>query len=85
VIKDKEAANRGARESQALVARIRPLLAGRSPEIQGAVLCDLLALWLAGHYRMGDEMIETQLQLWLGCVRKLVPVNVAILKKQTEQ
>jgi hypothetical protein len=32
-----------------LVAQIRPLLAGRPPRVQGVVLAELLAIWLAGH------------------------------------
>ena len=32
-----------------LVQRIRPLLAGRAAQMQGAVLADLLAIWIAGH------------------------------------
>ena len=37
-----------------LVEAIRPLLAGRPPEIQAAVLADLLAIWLAGHHVPND-------------------------------
>lgn len=37
-----------------LSAEIRPLLGGYPPEVQGAVLADLLAMWLAGH-RARDE------------------------------
>ena len=36
------------------VARIKPHLAGLAPEVQGAVLCELLSLWLAGHRVEGD-------------------------------
>lgn len=32
-----------------IIDRIKPLLAGHPPEVQGAVLADLLALWLAAH------------------------------------
>ena len=46
-----------------LVERIRPilenqvfpLLKGHPPEMQGCVLADLLAIWLAGHHVAGDE------------------------------
>ena len=34
---------------QALMELIRPLLAGHPPEVQGSVLADLLAYWLASH------------------------------------
>lgn len=33
----------------ALVERIRPLLAGHPPEVQGAALADLVAIFIAGH------------------------------------
>lgn len=33
----------------AIVERIKPLLAGHPPEMQGAVLANLLSIWLAGH------------------------------------
>jgi hypothetical protein len=36
-------------EVHAVVVKIRPLLAGREPAIQGAILADLLGYWLAGH------------------------------------
>jgi hypothetical protein len=38
-----------ARESQRLVAQIKPLLAGKPPEVQSAALADLLSMWIAGH------------------------------------
>jgi len=37
-----------------LVEKIRPILAEQDPGIQGAVLCDLLAMWLAGFVVPGD-------------------------------
>lgn len=45
-----------ARVVQELTARIRPMLGGYPPEIQSAVLADLLALWLAGHHVPGDRV-----------------------------
>jgi hypothetical protein len=33
-----------------LVNRIRPLLHGHHPTVQSAVLADLLATWVAGHF-----------------------------------
>lgn len=35
--------------ADALVAAIKPILAGHDPELQGAVLADLVAIWVAGH------------------------------------
>lgn len=66
------------------VERIKPHLAGRSPEVQGCILADLLAIWLAGHQVEGDsdatrklrgEVLATHL---LG-VEGLVAANAKIL------
>jgi hypothetical protein len=39
-----------AHRSQALVRLIGPMLHGQGPDVQGAALCDLCAMWLAGHH-----------------------------------
>ena len=36
--------------AQALVTQIKPILAGHDPAVQGAVLADLLSIWIAGHH-----------------------------------
>jgi hypothetical protein len=59
----------------AFSAEIAPLLHGRGPEIQGAVLADLFATYLAGH--QGPDAVEVREQviaLWLELVRDLVPI-----------
>jgi hypothetical protein len=38
------------REAMRIVNELRPLLAGYSPEIQGLVLAELAAMWIAGHH-----------------------------------
>jgi hypothetical protein len=49
---------------------IKPLLSGLGPEIQGAVLANLTALWIAGfHPELRDRMYEQQIDV----TRKLVP------------
>ena len=63
-----------------LVNAVKPLLAGEPPGIQGAVLAELLSLWLAGHYRLGPEMMESLLNLHTEAVRRLLSVNVNALK-----
>ncbi len=65
---------------ETLVERIRPLLAGRSPETQGAALADLVAIWLAGHIVQGnpaatDELREEMLEAHTAVVRELIPIN----------
>jgi hypothetical protein len=58
-------------EIEHIVNQIRPLLAGRGPNIQGAVLVDLLATFLAGHRPdLRDEMLAIHIKY----VRELIPV-----------
>jgi hypothetical protein len=51
---------RFSRQADALTLRIQPLLAGHGPELQGAVLADLCAIWIAGH-RCSDPAQERQI------------------------
>ena len=60
------------REVEAVVEAIRPLLAGRTPEVQGAVLADLLAIFLAGHH---PELREKLLAMHIDGVRNLIAPN----------
>jgi hypothetical protein len=41
--------------ADALLDRISPILANASDEMQGAVLADLTAIWIAGHRVPGDR------------------------------
>jgi hypothetical protein len=45
-----------ASEVAPIVGEITSLLAGIYPAIQGAILADCLAAWLAGHQIKGDEV-----------------------------
>ena len=74
----KEASDQ-AREAQALSKAIMPFLAGKDPDVQGAALADLLALYLAGHVvrddpratrRLQEELLEAHLK----AVWELVPI-----------
>jgi hypothetical protein len=51
---------------------IQPLLKGREPQLQGAVLADLLSIWLAGH---APQLREEILALHINSVRALIPVH----------
>ena len=85
----KKIAEKMADITEETVAKIRPMLAGLGPEVQGAVLADLFAMYLAGHVgcdaeevaKIREEVIET----WLKTVRELVPFNerelLALIKK----
>jgi hypothetical protein len=63
-----------------LTVQIHRLLAGHGPEIQGTVLSDLLATWLAGHIDLTSRedtkaVRERLLAMHIGMVEKLLPVN----------
>lgn len=68
-----------AREAEALVRRLRPVLAGHPPEVQSAALADCVAIWLAGN--VTEEPAETHrlrqvlLLDFIGLVRKLIEPN----------
>jgi len=64
-----------------LVDRIRPILAGNHPAVQGAVLADLLALWLAGH---PAEFREALMALHIDKALQLVPINVDAMTRGIE-
>jgi hypothetical protein len=72
-------------EEITLVAeRIKPLLAGHDPAVQGAVLADLVGLWLAGHQVPGDAEATRTLRAHLlaehcAVVRQLTAVNAMIM------
>lgn len=51
-----------ARAADALVAQIAPLLAGKYPGVQGAVLADLAAIWLSGHLYLDDPPATAELR-----------------------
>ena len=64
-----------AREASVISNKIEPMLAGLDPRVQGAVLADLLATWLAGFPRHGRELM---LQAHLEGMRPLIEVNEKI-------
>jgi ribosomal protein S27AE len=74
-----------AQEILDLAERIKPLLAHKPPQVQSAVLAELLAIWLAGHHIPGDPDQTTQLRAELlaqhcKLVRVLVKVNDKIFE-----
>jgi len=64
------------RMAEALSNRIKPLLAGHAPELQGAVLADLVSLFFAGHH---PAMREEQIEIWIAAMRELIPHSEAEL------
>jgi len=67
---------------EAIVERIKPILAGHDSAVQGAVLAELWSIWLAGHPR---EVREDLIELHLTFVRKLTEVNAKILRKGIDE
>ena len=59
--------------------QIQPLLRGLGSDVQGAVLADLLSLWLAGHMSDNPEATEILRNVVLNehieCVRDLIPAS----------
>lgn len=51
-----------AREVMAILGRIKPLLAGVGSEMQGAVLAELLRMWVCGHQVPGDPEATREVQ-----------------------
>lgn len=65
-----------ARESAELVKQIAPMLHGRDPGVTGGALCDLLAMWLAGH---PDFIREDMLAFHMCSVMELIGPNEKII------
>jgi hypothetical protein len=73
-------------EIAAIVERIKPLLAGQPPELQGVVLADCMAIWLAGHHVAGDaeatrKMRAELLAMHCSAVRELTEINAKIMNQ----
>jgi hypothetical protein len=67
-----------------VVELVKPLLAGKDPHVQGAVLAELLSLHLAGYWIKGDqqqtrELRDSLLMAHCAIVRGLTEVNAEIL------
>jgi hypothetical protein len=70
---------RAAREVYELSRMLARHLTGRSVEVQGAALADLLAIWLAGHVNSddpdhSDDIREALLEAHIKAVRALIPI-----------
>jgi hypothetical protein len=73
-----------AEQVAAIVEQFGPLLAGKPAEVQGAVLADCLAIWLAGHHIPGDvegtrKMRAELLSVHCSMVRELTSANAKIM------
>jgi len=65
-----------AKTAAELVERIKPLLAGEGPGVQGAVLLDLVSIWLACHHPdiRGDVFRE-----WLRVLPSMTKISEKML------
>ncbi len=72
------------RLSDVLVERIKLILAGQDPDVQGSVLAQAVAIWLAGHYPLGAAGVERIFNLWLLLVRDLLPLEILSIKDMME-
>lgn len=71
------------------VEQIKPLLAGKPPPVQGAVLAELLALWISHHVIIPADD-EEQRKVWdslmemhVEAVYELIEANAAMRKEVT--
>jgi hypothetical protein len=82
-------------ESQEMVERIAPILAGHGPDVQGAALADLVAMWLAGHRSAtspngkqtltDDDIREQILANFLAAVIQLTKINLVFQDEVIEE
>lgn len=56
---------------EATIDQIKPLLVGKPPEFQGAILAELLAIFLAGH---APPLRKDMLKIHFSLVKKLIPI-----------
>lgn len=68
---------------------IKPLLSGHRPELQGGVLAELLALWLAGHRSINnppstDAFRERLLAEHIQAVRELTALNSRMIDAELQ-
>lgn len=59
-----------------LVDKIKPILRGHDPSVQGCALCELLSLWLAGH---APDLRDEVLRIHLEQLNELVKLNEKLL------
>lgn len=60
-----------------IIEAIRPILAGHKPQVQGAVLSELLATWINGHFDLAGrketkELREAILNAHMSAVKDLM-------------
>jgi hypothetical protein len=76
---DRETLEQHLREANALVEQVKPLFAHQRPDVCGAALCELTAMWLAGYVAPGSQRATEKvradmLQRQMLTVKRLTPV-----------
>ncbi|WFU42623.1 hypothetical protein QA640_09265 [Bradyrhizobium sp. CB82] len=61
------------RQSDHLVDLIPPFFAGQTPEVQGATIAQLLAIFVAGH---APPLRSGARKFLIGCAEELVPIII---------
>lgn len=75
-----------AKDAAQMFDEMAEIMRNHHPFVQGAVLADLLALWIAGHFteneqqtiRIRDKILDEHIK----AVRKLIPINEKIIVEQ---
>ena len=73
-------------EAQRLVESIRQFLAGKGGAVQSAALADLVSIWLAGMFVVGnpkatEAMRDEHLAVFMRTVLDLIPINEELITK----
>jgi hypothetical protein len=68
-----------AKRSRTLSLQIQPLLMGQGPDVQGAVLADLVATFFAGCH---PDLREGAIEMWIETMRKLIAPSVDELREK---
>lgn len=64
------------------VSQIMPILSGLGSDVQGAVLAELVSMYLAGHHPM---IREETMEFFIRTTKALVAPNEAILFEHTDK
>jgi hypothetical protein len=82
-------------KSEQLVERIALILQGHGPDVQGAALADLVAIWLAGHrsatsfdgkqVMSGDDLRKQVFAHFVAAVIELTKINIVFQDEVIEQ
>ncbi len=61
-----------AHDAMYIAGLIKPKLAGLGPDVQGAILAELVSILFAG---MHPDMREEHIEIWIKAMRDLIEIN----------